>query len=253
MNKYAREIETSKQDASEFKILIDNLVTAFIYRPIIVQTVIQILVCRMKDGIATEVKKIADQSNESSNAQSNCPASKNKDSNMTPTTAPLIQRACYAYKCRILQAKGILQRNMFLVANRNMCSGCITESLRHKKNLQLEHELLQDSSSNTILAQIPVLLLTGTTLKQFRRTLQHLPTLANKKRDDPIYGAARYLANSIGFFINDATSQESLDAPMTAAKNKTYGDKQNFIVNAIYNMIIYRRMVTGHSAMFALI
>jgi hypothetical protein len=108
MNRYAREIETSKQDASEFKILIDNLVTAFIYRPIIVQTVIQILVCRMKDGIATEVKKIADQSNESSNAQSNCPASKNKDSNMTPTTAPLIQRACYAYKCRILQAKGIL-------------------------------------------------------------------------------------------------------------------------------------------------
>jgi hypothetical protein len=36
MNRYAREIETSKQDASEFKILIDNLVTAFIYRPIIV-------------------------------------------------------------------------------------------------------------------------------------------------------------------------------------------------------------------------
>jgi hypothetical protein len=107
---------------------------------------------------------------------------------------------------------------MFCVANRNMCSGCITESLRHKKTLQLEHELLQDSSSNTILAQIPVLLLTGTTLKQFRRTLQHLPTLANKKRDDPIYGAARYLANSIGILINEATSQESLDAPMTAKK-----------------------------------
>jgi hypothetical protein len=132
-----------------------------------------------------------------------------------------------------------------------MCSGCIIESLQHQRTYRLEQELLHDISSNTTLALLPTMLSTGTTLKTFRRMFQYLPTFANKKRDDPIYGAAPYLANSIGIFINDATSQESLDAPMTVAKDKTCGVKQNFIVNAIYNMITYRHMATAHFAIFA--
>ncbi len=51
--KYGREIKRLNQDNSEFMALVEELITAFIYRPITLQKIIQLMVTKMKDYLET--------------------------------------------------------------------------------------------------------------------------------------------------------------------------------------------------------
>jgi hypothetical protein len=107
---------------------------------------------------------------------------------------------------------------MFCSNNRTICSGCLHENLRHRKVERLENELLEDTTANEILAPILDYIQKPITLKTFRESMKHLPTMNIHKQDDHIFGAARYLANSIGSIISDITSNESIDPLITSSE-----------------------------------
>jgi len=64
---YAREVDKSGHSKDEFKTLVNKLVTAFMYRPIIIQKIIQMMLSKMKDIIMEENHEnpTIDNSNES--------------------------------------------------------------------------------------------------------------------------------------------------------------------------------------------
>jgi hypothetical protein len=64
---YAREVDKSGHNKDEFLTLVNKLITAFIYRPIIIQKTIQIMLSKMKNIITDEIQEIPtiDNNNES--------------------------------------------------------------------------------------------------------------------------------------------------------------------------------------------
>jgi len=113
---------------------------------------------------------------------------------------------------------------MLCATNRNMFAGCLSESNRHKKTHSIEQDILRDHSPNAILAPLLASRTTPINLREFRQGLQHLPTLYdNKGRDDFIYGAARYTANTLGFRIDSENISENIDPrPSEAEVNRKW-------------------------------
>jgi len=58
--------------------------------------------------------------------------------------------------------------------NRNMCAGCLSETLRHRKLERLESEILEDTASNETLEPLLQHLKTPISLKEFRMLMKHL-------------------------------------------------------------------------------
>jgi hypothetical protein len=57
-------------------------------------------------------------------------------------------------------------------------------------------------------------------LKEIRQFLQYLPIFSHKKRDDHIYGASRYVANTLGIMLCDNNISELIDVPMDHTAKK---------------------------------
>ena len=64
-----------------------------------------------------------------------------------------------------------------------------------------------------------------------RQLFQYLPSVQNVKRDDHIYGAIRYLANTLGILITDINTSEHVDQPMTEGEKDKNGEWQPFDAN----------------------
>ncbi len=106
------------------------------------------------------------------------------------------RQTCHATKCRILRAKGILLRPMYCSNNKSMCSGCYSEAMRHKRTFFIEQALLNDTTSNAVLAPLIQHLTEPNSLRNFRHMMEYLHTVHEPTaRDDYIYGAMRYTAN----------------------------------------------------------
>ena len=133
-----------------------------------------------------------------------------------------------------MQAKGIVLRHQYCIAGRNMCSGCSNESAKQRKVLQLEKEVLELSVENTTLAPLLDLLHNPMSIKKFRQLFICLPSFAPKKsREDCIYGAARYLANTFGFLLEKTTSSNLLDTPLHIKEIKHISSSSSRICSAI--------------------
>jgi hypothetical protein len=52
-------------------------------------------------------------------------------------------------------------------------------------------------------------------LKNLQKLFQHLPTFGRKKRDYHIFGATRYLANTLGIMINEDNASDLIDQPLS--------------------------------------
>ncbi len=110
---------------------------------------------------------------------------------------------CYASVCRLLQAKGIIRHSMICTKGRITCSGCNRELIRHRKAIQLEKEIQAIAVDNDKLAPLLQYRTKLMSIKAFRSALSFLPTFNSKTRDDYIFGAARYLANTLGILIQN--------------------------------------------------
>ena len=118
------DIKKSNQDNDEFISLIDNLVTAFIYRPITIQKVIQILVTRRKNLLNPTEQEGSIQSINHENREllRSLPMEQSTFSVIEDVqNTPHIQEISHADKCRLLKAKGILRRPMFC-SNKKACA-----------------------------------------------------------------------------------------------------------------------------------
>ena len=213
LHQYARELDNAKADSTAFLRLVDNLVTAFVYRPLTVQHTIHLLLADVK-SLYTQMEQRR-LNHPGIRTYTTNPTSHIENPELTQTQESTPSRICYAAKCRLLSAKGILRHPMVCSNNRTTCSGCLHENLRHRKVERLENELLEDMSANTLLAPILNYVQRPITLKAFRGLFQHLPSMHVHKRDDHIYGAARYLANSFGIIISDMNADDSLDPLLT--------------------------------------
>jgi hypothetical protein len=216
---YAQEIERFQQDKGDFMLLIDNLITAFIYRLITIQKVIQLMLTTKKDSLSVAIQE--------DNNILNAPDASTEIEISTATTPKPIKdtkstllQACSASKCRLLKAKGIFRRDMTFAKNKNMSSGFINEALRHRKVKKIDLELLNDTSSNSILAPLLQHTSTPISLRKFRQLCQHLPTMANKRRDDHIFGAARYIANTLGIEILNNQVGNLINQPLSGLQKK---------------------------------
>ena len=78
----------------------------------------------------------------------------------------------------------------------------------------METEILEANTPNHILAPLINCLTEPISIKEFRQHLQHLPTLNHNKRDDSIFGVIRYIANSLGIRLSNATAC-SIDESMS--------------------------------------
>jgi hypothetical protein len=58
LNQYAKKIESNNMDRMEFTMMIEKLVTTFIYRPITIQKVIQILISRKNNELECEEQEV---------------------------------------------------------------------------------------------------------------------------------------------------------------------------------------------------
>ncbi len=110
-----------------------------------------------------------------------------------------------------------------------MCLGCTRELIKQKKAAQLEHEMCAISVDNIVLQPLLRCRLEFTSIKEFRRTLSCLPTFQGTSRDDYIFGAARYLANTLGILIQSTYSSNVLDPPMTSIEKKQIWRKATFL------------------------
>jgi len=140
LGQYAKWVEQQQHNKADFLKIIDKLFTAFIYRLITIQKVIQILVTNEKNKLDSgeqryptpmqdEEQTIASRV---SQGQISC-AVDTQDTSKNNTPPPL--RTCYANKCRLLKARGILRHPMFCINNKNMCSGCLNENMQQKHML----------------------------------------------------------------------------------------------------------------------
>jgi len=129
------------------------------------------------------------------------------------TSTPL--KLCYANKCRILLAKGILRAPVACAKGRNICPGCIIEGTRQRKTATAEIEIMEANTPNQVLAPILDSMITPISIKQLRQLLQHLPTMNFTKRDDSIFGVIRYIANSLGLRLTNAPAG-SIDETLTS-------------------------------------
>jgi hypothetical protein len=79
---------------------------------------------------------------------------------------------------------------------------------------------ISNTSSND--TWIPLLdwIYTPITLTSLHQLLQHISAYKVRKRDDHLYGATRYLANSLGISIYDVNSSDLIDQPMTSVGKK---------------------------------
>jgi len=109
---------------------------------------------------------------------------------------------------------------MFCINNKNMCSGCLNENMQQKRLLKSESEILHSNAPNSILAPIIHFCNKPTELRHVRKLFQHLPTFANKKRDDHIYGATRYISNTFGIMLMDGDKNNFIDQPMTNVERR---------------------------------
>jgi hypothetical protein len=201
--KYANGMEKVNQDEENYMSLVNDLITAFIYQPIVMQKVIQIMLSNQKNVI--ENKRYAEKFPKNNPDDSTECASFNDSITCLDIPAPTtnspapatVQHVCHANKCWLLKAKGILRRPMFCSRKKSMCSGCMNESLHHKRVLQMEKEILSNISLNNTWLPLLDWIYTPITLTNLRQLLQHISAYKIRKHDDHLYGATRYLANSL--------------------------------------------------------
>jgi hypothetical protein len=224
---YTQELKHARlMHEHRFMELTDKLIMAFIHRPITIQKTIQIMLAKRMKDLENAPQPPNNNSHQTTQYMpNNMTGSRNTPStemngNMagsTPSNSeypPKIyeQKICYASKCQLLQAQGCLPRPMLCAPNKNMCAGCLSESRRHKKTLQLEKELLMDVSPYITLALLLAYRTSPISPRELRNRLQHLPTIGNNKgRDDALYGATRYTANTFGFNIDSANARDKID------------------------------------------
>lgn len=151
------------------------------------------------------------------------------NTSVTPPPAIRSNRICHATKCRLLRAKGIISRPMKCIDKKHMCAGCMSESIRHKKTKQIEMDLLHNMAANDTMAPLMDGVDNPISLRQLRTILTHLPTLQNThKRDDHIYGATRYTANTLGLKLDSTCTSENVDPSPTDKERKTIWRMANF-------------------------
>mmetsp|Transcript_18768 Transcript_18768/g.26603 ORF Transcript_18768/g.26603 Transcript_18768/m.26603 type:complete len:667 (+) Transcript_18768:896-2896(+) len=224
LRRYAREIESSTPSESpEFTSLFDELIDAFIYRPATIQRAIHFLIAKHTNGIEKLAKRREAKAQSEMNEIPSGPPENTTNSNeqeetpiMSQSLRSQVKRPCHATKCRLLHAKGIVLRQQFCSAGRNICSGCSNEAAKQRKTAQLEKEIMELSVENSILAPLLNIRSGPTSIKNFRHMLICLPSFAPRKnREDCIYGAARYLANTFGLQLEKTQSSTLLDEPMS--------------------------------------
>jgi len=111
----------------------------------------------------------------------------------------------------------------------SVCAGCMSESIRHKKTKQIEMDLLHNMAANDTMAPLMDGVDNPISLRQLRTILTHLPTLQNThKRDDHIYGATRYTANTLGLKLDSTCTSENVDPSPTDEERKTIWRMANF-------------------------
>jgi hypothetical protein len=129
--RYARQVESTGHEKEEFLSLVNDLIHAFIYRPILIQKVIHIMLVKQKKEIC-DFKPPRTEPTENDDESTNYASRNNmmaNRSNNTPSS-PLhpLGQICHANKCRLLRAKGILRRPMLCSPGKNMCLGCANEA-----------------------------------------------------------------------------------------------------------------------------
>lgn len=118
---------------------------------------------------------------------------------------------------------------MSCVIGCNMCSGCINKSIKLRILDQLENEIMILDVNNNTLAPLLKFRMECTSIKAFQQMLSCLPTFGNKKRDDHIFGAARYLANTLGIKVYALPHISIIDSPMTITEAKQVWRKAMFL------------------------
>jgi hypothetical protein len=222
---YARQVEAANDDNEYFMKCVNDLITAYIYRPIVIQKIIHILLAKKKKDLkdAHTTQSLASQRNdESTNYASRYSNQTHRPYATTETqiiTDPN-QNLCHTTKCQLLRAKGILRRPMVCLKGKNMCSGCVNESQRHKKTQQMELEILSNSSSNNVWSPFLQWTRSPTTLRNLRLALSHLTNFRQTKRNDHIYGASRYIANTLGIILVEHNVSDLIDQPMSHTERK---------------------------------
>jgi len=191
---------------------------AFLYRPITIQKIIHIMLARVKDSLESFEKQLAT-ANQSHADESSSVSTIVTHTTPLPKSLPPIKRKCYGTKCRILQIQGIIDGPMLCTINRNLCSGCTNENQKHSRVARIEAELLATTANNSILAPLLLHRVQPISIGGFRKLLKCLPSFANKSRNDHIYGAARYLANTICILITATPNCNLLDPPMTTSQS----------------------------------
>jgi len=106
---------------------------------------------------------------------------------------------------------------MLCSIGKTICSGCYIETSKHRRVKQLENEILHLLADNNTLSPLVQAKTHCISIQQFRKILECLPTFANKSRDDIIFGAAKYVANTIGVKITQGhkTSTFTLDESLS--------------------------------------
>jgi hypothetical protein len=115
--------------------LVDALITAFVYQPTTKQKVIHILIAKHKAEIDL-IDNEQDWTHISSNPV-NRPVSSSLsllNGNSQLNDYPVQKKhKCYAIKCHILHAKGIIPHPMLCPIGHNICSGCTMEYSKLRK------------------------------------------------------------------------------------------------------------------------
>eukprot|EP00590_Aulacoseira_subarctica_P005385 CAMPEP_0172418598 /NCGR_PEP_ID=MMETSP1064-20121228/5061_1 /TAXON_ID=202472 /ORGANISM="Aulacoseira subarctica , Strain CCAP 1002/5" /LENGTH=302 /DNA_ID=CAMNT_0013157589 /DNA_START=1150 /DNA_END=2058 /DNA_ORIENTATION=+ len=180
----------------------------FQVRPISIQKVIHILLSAYKQHLnnldeqrlTEDIQETTKEPQEPKSTASPTPLELSNSSKTTSITMTPNHK-CYANKCQLLQARGILRRRVPCIKGRNTCSGCSIEAGIHRKVLQIEAEILALSITNDTLIPLLQYRTKPTSIKTFRKLLSCLPSFAKTSRNDYIYGAARYLANTLGILL----------------------------------------------------
>ena len=236
---YARDIEKAKESNDEFIHLMNQLLHTFLYRSITVQKTIQILMSGFKDYLnrLDEQRSKTDSGTtceEATTVATTTQTSPEEPPHPPPPVPSTLAdnhdppRKCYAIKCRLLQAKSILRGYKLCTANRSTCSGCSNEAAKQRLNASLEQEMLRLSVANELLEPLLQHRTQPASLKDFRKMVQFLPSLSKTSRNDHKFGAATYLANTLGILLLPTASCRIMDEPMATRQTNNLWRQASF-------------------------
>ena len=188
----------------ELQLLVNAVITSIVWRPLIMQKVINYLLAHEKNLLIIFAPKQTQLANEMNTSTNTSSAKGIQIHHGQSSMAGSRLKRCTGQKCKILCNLGILRRPLENTTRGKVCSVCTHEDAKRCKTIFIEEEFLATVISEEQAQLLIPSMSQPTSLPHFRKLIGYLSSINSRTSIDCTNGASRYIANFIGICLRDA-------------------------------------------------